>query len=70
MKLKGSYTVEAAMVFSFVCIVFGIAIGVAFDLFTESSAYIKNCKNDMNVVQEFRIKEEALRIKEKLENGD
>ncbi len=70
MKLKGSYTVEAAIVFSFICIVFGTAMGVAFNFFTEGSEYIKSCKNDMDVVQEFRVKEEMLRIKEKLEDGD
>ena len=33
MKLKGSYTVEAAFIISFCFILFGMAIGVAYELF-------------------------------------
>ena len=33
MRLKGSYTVEAAVIISFCFIIFGMAIAVAYELF-------------------------------------
>ena len=57
MWLKGSYTVEAAYVFSFCFLVVGMAICIAFDLFVEAVDYVSYKPDDFDAVNLFRIKE-------------
>ena len=57
MKLKGSYTVEAALIISFCFILFGMAIGVAYELFQITLEYVKYKEGNFDAVNLFRLKE-------------
>ncbi|SET14137.1 hypothetical protein SAMN02910413_1932 [Pseudobutyrivibrio sp. C4] len=57
MKLKGSYTVEAAVIISFCFILFGMAIGVAYELFQITLEYVKYKEGNFDAVNLFRLKE-------------
>lgn len=57
MRLKGSYTVEAAYVFSFCFLVVGMAICIAFDLFVDVLEYVSNQPDSFDAVYLFRVKE-------------
>ena len=57
MRLKGSYTVEAAYIFSFCILIVGMAIGIAFDLFYEEIDYVSVSPDGFDAVRQFRIKE-------------
>ncbi|SHJ17794.1 hypothetical protein [Pseudobutyrivibrio xylanivorans] len=57
MRLKGSYTVEAAYVFSFCILVVGMAICIAFDLFYDAMDYVSYEPDAFDAVNLFRTKE-------------
>ncbi|MDC7278943.1 hypothetical protein NXH64_05425 [Butyrivibrio fibrisolvens] len=57
MRLKGSYTVEAAYVFSFCILIVGMAICIAFDLFYEALDYVSYQPDAFDAVGLFRKKE-------------
>ena len=57
LKLKGSYTVEAAYIFSFCILIVGMAIGIAFDLFYEALEYVSYEPDGFDAVSLFRTKE-------------
>ena len=57
MRLKGSYTVEAAIVISFCFILFGMAVGLAYELFKLVIEYVKYTENEFDAVSMFRLKE-------------
>lgn len=56
-RLKGSYTVEAAVVISLCFIVFGVAIGIAYELFQLAIEYVKHKDGAFDAVPLFRLKE-------------
>ncbi|QFJ54069.1 hypothetical protein [Pseudobutyrivibrio xylanivorans] len=56
-SLKGSYTVEGAVIISICFIVFGMAVLLSFELFKESIAYVEYKQDTFNTVSIFRIKE-------------
>lgn len=56
-NFKGSYTVEAAYIFSFSFIIVGMAICTAFDLFIDAIDYVSFKQNDYDAVSLFRLKE-------------
>lgn len=62
MKLKASYTVEAAIVISFCFILFGMAIGVAYELFQLTIEYVKYKEGSFDAVNAFRLKESLVGI--------
>ncbi|SCZ78849.1 hypothetical protein [Pseudobutyrivibrio xylanivorans] len=57
MRLKGSYTVEAAYVFSFCILIVGMAICIAFDLFYDALDYVSYQPDTFDAVGLFRKKE-------------
>ena len=70
MKLKGSYTVEAAVVISFCFIVFGVAIGVAYDLFAAVLETISYKEDAFNAVDLFRTREGVMELWKSLTRGN
>lgn len=62
MRLKASYTVEAAVIMSVSFILFGMAVGVAYELFQQCMAYASEHGSDFNAVQTFRLKEAFMGI--------
>ena len=70
MKLKGSYTVEAAVVISFCFIVFGVAIGVAYDLFAAVLETISYKEDVFDAVDLFRTKEGVMELWKSLTRGN
>ena len=62
MRLKGSYTVEAAYIFSFCILIVGMAIGIAFDLFYDAIDYVSYKNNSFDAVKLFRIKEGVMGV--------
>ena len=57
MRLKGSYTVEAAMIISFCFIVFGMAVCISFELFKNVVEYVRYKPDTFDAVKAFRLKE-------------
>ncbi len=57
MQLKGSYTVEAAYIFSFCFFVVGMAMCIAFDLFIDALEYVSYKPDSFDAVYLFRLKE-------------
>lgn len=57
MKLKGSYTVEAAIVISFCFILFGLAVGLSYEIFKLVIEYVQYDKDNFDAVSMFRLKE-------------
>lgn len=56
LRLKGSYTVEAAWIISFCLIIIGASIMLAFDIYYETFRYIEQTiPEDIDVVERFRI---------------
>ena len=62
MRLKGSYTVEAAYVFSFCILIVGIAIGVSFDMFYTAIDYVSYSSDEFDAVNLFRAKEGVIGV--------
>ncbi len=56
MRLKASYTVEAAVIISVSFLLFGAAVGISYQVFTESVNYVQT-SDDFDAVKTFRIKE-------------
>lgn len=56
MRLKASYTVEAAVIISVSFLLFGAAVGISYQGFTESVNYVQT-SDDFDAVKTFRIKE-------------
>ena len=57
MRLKGSYTVEAAYVFSFCFLIVGMVICTAFDMFYDAIEYVSYESEEFDAVSLFRVKE-------------
>lgn len=57
MKLKGSYTVEASFIICFCFIIFGIAVGIAYELFQSTLEYVQYKEGAFDAVNVFRVKE-------------
>ena len=57
MRLKGSMTVEGTIVISICFILFGIAVCLAYELFTETIDYVIYNRDSFDAVKVFRIKE-------------
>ena len=66
MKLKGSYTVEAAIIISLCFIMFGTAIGITYKVFRESVSYVQREEDKFDAVYRFRIKEQILDVYEEI----
>lgn len=62
MKLKASYTVEAAIIISLCFILFGIAIGLAYELFKMTIEYVGQRDSTFDAVSAFRLKEGAMGV--------
>ena len=62
MKLKASYTVEAALIISVCFIMFGMAIAVAYELFQLVLEYVKYQDSAFDAVSMFRLKEGAMGV--------
>ena len=62
MKLKGSYTVEGAMIISFSFIIFGMAVCLAYEVFQLSLDYVGNYNTDFDAVKVFRLKEGVMGV--------
>ena len=62
MRLKGSYTVEAAVIISFCFIIFGMAIAVAYELFQLVLEYVQYQDSAFDAVAMFRLKEGAMGV--------
>ena len=60
MKLKGSYTVEAAVIISVSFILFGMAVALAYELFKESVTYVGQAGIEFDSVRLFRLRETAI----------
>ena len=57
LKLKGSYTVEAAYIFSFCILIVGMSICIAFDMFYDAIDYVSYEPDGFDAVRLFRTKE-------------
>lgn len=56
LKLKGSYTVEAAWIISFCMIIVGASIMLAFDIYYEAFSYAaQTIPEDIDIVERFKI---------------
>ncbi|MBE5915302.1 MAG: hypothetical protein E7273_00495 [Pseudobutyrivibrio ruminis] len=62
MKMKASYTVEAAIVISFCFIVFGMAICLSYEVFKLTLEYVKYQEDNFDAVALFRFKEGLMGI--------
>ena len=62
MKLKASYTVEAALIISVCFIMFGMAIGLAYELFKMTIEYVAQRDGTFDAVTVFRLKEGAMGV--------
>ena len=62
MRLKGSYTVEAAMIISFCFIVFGMAVCISFELFKNVVEYVRYKPDTFDAMKAFRLKEGVVGI--------
>lgn len=62
MKLKASYTVEAALIISVCFIIFGMAIGLAYELFKMTIEYVAHRDGTFDAVTVFRLKEGAMGV--------
>ncbi|MCR5417025.1 MAG: hypothetical protein K6E79_09540 [Pseudobutyrivibrio sp.] len=62
MKLKGSYTVEAAAIISFCFLLFGSAVCISYTVFTECMEYVVQEEKDFDAVKTFRIKEGVVKL--------
>ena len=62
MRLKGSYTVEAAMIISFCFIVFGMAVCISFEIFKNVVEYVRYKPDTFDAVKAFRLKEGVVGI--------
>jgi len=67
MELKGSYTVEAAIVISFCLMLVAMAICISYELFQETLSHVSYKESDFDAVLLFRIKEGALEALKALE---
>lgn len=66
MKLKGSYTVEAAVVISLCFILFSAAIGVTYSVFRETVHYVSEKNEEFDAVGCFRKKEVVEELADKI----
>lgn len=62
MRLKASYTVEAAMIISFCFILFGMAVCICFELFQATIDYVRYRPEGFDAVKAFRFKEGVVGI--------
>lgn len=62
MKLKASYTVEAAIVISFCFILFAMAVGLSYEVFKLVIDYVKYKEGSFDAVSLFRLKEGVVGI--------
>ena len=62
LKLKGSYTVEGALIISFCFIIFAMAICLSYELFKEAIDYVGNYNTEFDAVKVFRIKEGVMGV--------
>jgi len=62
MRLKASYTVEAAVIISFSFIVFGMAVGVVYEVFQQCISYPAEHGSSFDAVQLFRLKEALMGV--------
>lgn len=62
MKLKASYTVEAALIISVCFIMFGMAIGLAYELFKMTIEYVAQRDGTFDAVTVFRLKEGVMGV--------
>ncbi|WP_028234259.1 hypothetical protein [Pseudobutyrivibrio sp. MD2005] len=62
MKLKGSYTVEAAIVISFCFILFGMAVILSYEVFKVVIEYVKYKEDSFDAVSLFRLKEGVMGV--------
>ncbi len=68
MKLKASYTVEAAVVISLSFIIFGIAMAIAYELFKSTIDYVGQEGTSFDAVARFRLKESVMGVINSLRN--
>lgn len=68
MKLKASYTVEAAAIISFCLIVFGIAICLSYEMFTSVMEYVSPKEDSFDAVSLFRLREGAMGVLNAIKN--
>lgn len=68
MRLKGSYTVEAAVIISVSFILFGMAVVLAYELFKESMAYVGQPGMEFDSVRLFRLRENAVDLYNAIRN--
>ncbi|MBQ7148528.1 MAG: hypothetical protein IJR96_07225 [Pseudobutyrivibrio sp.] len=62
MRLKASYTVEAAMVISFCFLIFGMAVCLCFEMFKDIVEAVSYKQDGFDAVRAFRIKEGVIGI--------
>ena len=62
MKLKASYTVEAAIVIGFCFILFGMAVVLSYEVFKLVIDYVKYKEGSFDAVSLFRLKEGVVGI--------
>ena len=62
MRLKASYTVEAAMVISFCFFIFGMAVCLCFEMFKDILEVVSYKQDGFDAVRAFRIKEGVIGI--------
>ena len=60
MKLKGSYTVEAAAIISLCMLILSVAICLSFDIYRECVEYVKYRPDKFDAVSLFRMKESLM----------
>lgn len=68
MRLKGSYTVEAAMIISFCFLVFGMAVCICFELYKNTVEYVSYKPDTFDAVRAFRLKEGVVGIVNAIRN--
>ena len=62
MKLKASYTVEAAVVISISFILFAMAVILSYEIFKAVVEYVTYEENSFDAVSVFRLKEAAMGV--------
>lgn len=68
MRLKASYTVEAAMIISFCFILFGTAVCICYELFKNAVEYVSYKPDTFDAVKAFRLKEGVVGIVNAIRN--
>ena len=68
MRLKGSYTVEGAVIISFCIVIFGMAVAMSYELFKIAIDYVDNFNTDFDAVNAFRLKEGVMGVIHAIKN--